>query len=353
MRLRGFGVAGFVLVAGIAAAAAEEMKSPRISYALVDWAAVDAELRALEALNAADTPAQRLAIVNVAVAERLANIAASPVPVLLPFDTAAYLLDTATGPADPPASYLSGFQGVPFFHAGPAGYDAVVLARAQEMRELGISYSHPIYLHVSGSALTYELDEPVGMIGWPVTGGLELEFPGIKRLFLDNYVRYTFVRYDVPYVVSIECFDGAARFRKISCRDADKVAVRFLKALRLTGGAPQQQPATLATSTVDRPAARSTVFTYHSPGNLLPGTGFKRRAGVADYTVYAKIRFPLADAPSFANSQSFMNWGNCEATGRLRAGMRGKTAAYRCRVNSRPLIVDEIGGGKLFVSLAG
>ncbi len=36
-----------------------------------------------------------------------------------------------------------------------------------------------------------------------------------------------------------------------------------------------------------------------------------------------------------------MNWGNCEATGRLGAGMRGRTEAYRCRVNGQPLISDE------------
>ena len=164
---------------------------------------------------------------------------------------------------------------MPFFYTGPAGYDAVILARAAEMRDLGIGHSHPIYVHISGSALLYELDEPAGMIGWPVTGGLEFEFPGIRRLFLENHVRYTFVRYGVPYAVSIECFDGGARFRRISCRDADKVAVRLIKALRLAGGTPAQPTDELEPSTIERPAAHSTVFTYHSPGDLLPGTGFK------------------------------------------------------------------------------
>jgi len=50
------------------------------------------------------------------------------------------------------------------------------------------------------------------------------------------------------------------------------------------------------------------------------------------------MRFPLADAPAFANSQSFMNWGNCEGTGRSGGGARG---AYRCRVNGLSLISDE------------
>jgi len=160
-------------------------------------------------------------------------------------------------------------------------------------------------------------------------------------MFLENYARYTFVRYGVPYVVAIECSDGGARLRKMSCRDADKVAVRFLKVLRVVGGTPQTQPDTMTADTIDRPVEQSNVFTYHSPGDILPGTGFRRRGGVADYTVYSKIRFPLKDAPAFANSQSFMNWGNCEATGRYGVGSVDGVRSYRCRVNGQKLILDE------------
>jgi hypothetical protein len=290
-----------------------------------------------------------MASLNRATGERFANIAASPVPVLLPFDTAAFVRDKAAKPPDAapetaPApsyqpNYFVGFNGVPFFYPGPGGYDAVVVTRAQEMRELGIAFADPIYIHIGGSALVYQLDEPAGMIGWPVHG-LD-DIPGIRRMYLENYVRYTFVRYGVPYVVAIECVEGGSRFRKVSCRDADKVALRFLKSLHVVGGTPRQQPEAVSAQTVDRPAAESTVFTYHSPGDLIPGTGFKRRSGVADYTVYSKIRFPIADAPAFANSQSFMNWGNCEATGRSGAGSRGGVGAYRCRVSGQTLIWDE------------
>jgi hypothetical protein len=340
-----FGIAGLALVAGVAAAAAQDMKSPRIAPTHVDWDAVAVELDALDVPKPVVVP-DLMANLNRATGERFANIAASPVPVLLPFDTATFLRDraaasdaaaaSANAPAD---NYLFGFNAVPFFYPGPAGYDAVVVARGQEMRDLGIGFSDSIYIHIGGSGLVYQLDEPAGMIGWPVHGLDEL--PGIRRMFLENYVRYTFVRYGVPYVVAIECFDGGARFRKMSCRDADKVAIRFLKALRVAGGTPQTRPEGIAADTIDRPAEQSTVFTYHSPGNILPGTGFKRKGGVADYTVYSKIRFPLADAPAFANSQSFMNWGNCEATGRYGAGTVDGVRAYRCRVNGQTLIVDE------------
>jgi hypothetical protein len=362
--LRGFGIAGLALAAGIVAAAAQDMppdmKSPRISPAQVDWETVATELRAIDALDPAangaghqDEQAPRsppatadlLARLNLATGERFASIAASPVPVLLPFDTTTFLRDKSADPSDavgaPPnaANYLSGFNAVSFFYPGPAGYDAVVVARPTELHELGIGFSEPVYIHIGGSALVYQLDEPAGMIGWPVKG-LD-DIPGVRRMFLENYVRYTFVRYGVPYVVAIECFDGGTRFRQISCRDADKIAVRFLEALRVVGGAPKPRAEAIGINTIDRPSGPSTVFTYHSPGNILPGTGFKGKGGVADYTVYSRIRFPLADAPAFANSQSFMNWGNCYATGRSSAGSLGGVGAYRCRVSGQTLIWDE------------
>ena len=236
------GLAGLALAAGMLAAAAQEIKSPRITPTRVDWDSVAADVGALEPGKPVIVP-ELMARLNRATGERFANIAASPVPVLLPFDSAMFLHDraappepaaaSANAPADP---YLFGFNSVPFFYPGPAGYDAVVIARAQEMPELRIG-ADTIYIHIGGSALLYQLDEPVGMIGWPVHG-LD-EIPGIRRLYLENYVRYTFVRYGVPYVVAIECSDGAVRFRRISCRDADKVAVRFLKSLRVAGGTPR------------------------------------------------------------------------------------------------------------------
>jgi len=262
-----FGIAGLALAAGVIAAAAQDMKSPRIAPTHVDWDAVAVELDALDVPKPVVVP-EVMAKLNRATSERFANIAASPVPVLLPFDMAAFVRDRAAAASDPAAAsanapadtYLFGFNAVPFFYPGPAGYDAVVVARAQEMRELGIGFPDTISIHIGGSALVYELDEPRGMVGWPVHG-LD-EFPGIRRMFLENYVRYTFVRYGVPYVVAIECSDGRLRFRKMSCRDADKVAIRFLKSLRIAGGTPQTQPEAIAADTIDRPAEQSTVFTY-------------------------------------------------------------------------------------------
>ena len=57
-----------------------------------------------------------------------------------------------------------------------------------------------------------------------------------------------------PYAVAVECVDGASRFPKISCRDADKVAIRALKALHFVGGTPQHFP---LEPSVDRGERRS------------------------------------------------------------------------------------------------
>jgi hypothetical protein len=341
--------------AGMLASAAEEMQPPRLSHINPDWNAVAAELNAMAAPTAAPsqaqpvTPApgpspeggQSIADLNRATQELFPGIAASPVPVLLPFDRSAFFNDRAAGITDKHADdYLSGFHVSPFFLPGPSGYDAMFTTEAREMPELGINFSGRIDVFISGFAVLYELDEPVGMVERPVKG-LGADFLGIRHFLLENYARNTFTRYGVPYVVSILCFDGGSRYRMISCRDAGKVAERFLKALHVGGGAPPPQQAAAATSTVERPEISSPDFTFHSPGDILQGTGFRGKGGRADYTVYSKMRFPLLDAPAYANSQSFMNWGNCDSTGLVHVGGIGRDSTYHCRIGGPMLLNDE------------
>ena len=113
-------------------------------------------------------------------------------------------------------------------------------------------------------------------------------------------MRYAFVRYGVTYVVAIECLDGRARYRHIACSDADKVAVRVFKGLKLVGGLPQATPNAPAASTVDRPTAKSTVFTYYPPGESMRTGKVKRASSTTPSIPY---RSPMADAPAFANTQ--------------------------------------------------
>src|ERR1700739_2376707 len=93
-------VAAFLMmVAALAGsmARAAEMQPPRVSYINPDWEAVAADLT-----STAPAQGPTLADLNRATAQLFPNIAASPVPVLLPFDTAAFLSDRDAGVTDKP-----------------------------------------------------------------------------------------------------------------------------------------------------------------------------------------------------------------------------------------------------------
>ncbi len=328
-------------------APAVAMTSPRIAAVDVDWNAARAAVAAFDlpqpaAGDTADAaPADALVRLNGATAKIFPKAAASGVPVLLPFDTAALLRDQAQGGAGDDSKYLSAFRAPAFFYPGPSGYDAAFLLPPEDRGgDLTSTFAKPVNVQMTGSAVIYELDGPAADQGSPVPE-LERDFPGIRRLILENRLRYIFTRFGVPYFVSIACNDGAGSTRHLSCREADHVVVRFLRALNLVGGAPQNEPAKTTLATIEQPEQASPDFTYYAPGDILPGTGMHGRAGKPDTTVYSRIRFPMAHAPAYTNSQSFGSWGNCDLTGRVSLGGRGREAAYRCRVNAVPLFNDE------------
>jgi hypothetical protein len=335
--LRACCLAGLIFaVPAMAQDAALEMKAPKVALADVDWGAVRA---ALANFGTFDDAKGALARLNAATAKVFPNIAGSPVPVLLPFDTSAYLRDSAQGSAGDTSKYLSGFSAVAVFFPGPSGYDAALSLRPNTPG-VDLTFAKPVEVQISGSALVYELGGPMVADGESVPQ-LDSQFPGIRRSLLESHLRYTFVRFGVPYVISIGCFDGPSSAHRLSCRDADKVALRFLNGLNVVGGTPQAGTASLTPQTIDRPEPVSPDFTYFAPGDILPGTGMHGQSGRADDTVYAKIRFPIAQAPDYAVSQSFMNWGNCDLTGRVGLGGRASNESYRCRVNDKPLVNDE------------
>src|ERR1700742_2887347 len=108
--LRACCLAGMVFVApAMAQDIPPEMKSPKVVLTDVDWSAVHA---ALANIGMADTGDDPLASLNAATARVFANIATSPVPVLLPFDTTSYLRDTSKVGAGDISKYLSGFNAV-------------------------------------------------------------------------------------------------------------------------------------------------------------------------------------------------------------------------------------------------
>jgi hypothetical protein len=218
-------------------------------------------------------------------------------------------LNTVDPSRDPDQARFFGFGHPAFFDAGPAGYDATFRFALADVPELAdIHFGGTADVAISASALIYDLAVPLADQGAGIPA-LEADFPGIRRSLVEDYVRYTFVRYGVPYVISTDCFDSAVgRFHHMACRDADRVIQLFLRKLRIVGGAPHAQPQPprpMTPPTLDRPAAASPTFTYYAPGHLVPTTGYRGHGGSADDTVYANIRFPLAETPAFANTQYY------------------------------------------------
>ncbi|HLH91575.1 MAG TPA: M23 family metallopeptidase [Xanthobacteraceae bacterium] len=348
-------VAAVSLLCAMGRVTAGEMQPPHITRVAVDWAAATEQLgpvvvaRAVHASTAAPAHATALDELNAAVAARLPGVARSPVPVLLPFDVDGYLRDRSQGgpaqnvaqnvaqigappsPTPPPRSIAPprtmvlnavlnaidpsrdpddarffGFGHPAFFDAGPAGYDATFRFSLATIPELAdVHFGGTADVAISASQLIYDVPVPLAEEGASVPA-LEADFPGIRRSLVEDYLRYTFVRYGVPYVVSIDCFDSAyGRHHMMACRDADRVIQLFLHKLRIAGGAPHARSAPSMPPALDRPAAPSPTFSYYAAGRLAPNTGYRGHGGSADDTVYANIRFPIAEAPAFANTQFF------------------------------------------------
>ncbi|MEA2894390.1 MAG: hypothetical protein QOJ84_5 [Bradyrhizobium sp.] len=311
-------------VAGNACLAADEFRTPAISSVRVEWrAALDAlrsEIGTQPQVASAFTfsgqrrvwpsdPRSTPALVqlNAVTSPMFAGIGRSPVPVLLPFDTAGFLAARLGGaPSSLSVSrYQADFRTADMFDAGPAGYDAVFSldpGTGDGMPQR--TFTRPVEVQITGSILTYELDDPLGGKGEPVKT-LSAQFPDLRRFIREGYVRYAFTRFGVPYVVSIQCLDSVARAKRLACREAYPVAERFLKALRIAGGQPSRPRLDIPAGIAERPVAASPDFTYLAPGDIIPGSGYRKQGGRADFNAYSQIRFPLENAPGFVNSQSF------------------------------------------------
>ncbi len=315
-------------------ASAGEMESPIVKLSNVNWEAAAASLPD----RGSQSPAEAFARLNVITESRFAGIDKSTVPVLLPFDIDAFRKDVANGKPEVATSekYFGGFHPTKFFLPGPAGYDATFTLSNKE-DGLKIHFDKPILFEISGAAFIYELDPPNHVEKESIPNELDHQFPGIRRILSEAHVRYVFERFGVPYVLSIQCYDMRPSSKHLSCREADPLALRFLNLLRTAGGTP----AKIAQPKFDlsRPEGK-TDFTYYAPGDLIENSGWKKMPGRVDYHVYARIRFPMADAPSYVKSQSFMPWGDCYHTGAVgRTGRKG--AQYHCKLNDKPLVFDE------------
>jgi len=327
------------------AAPAEEMKEPHISVVQADWNAAAASLT-----DRSDTAGKVFGRLNKMSEPAFPGIARSSVPVLLPFDVEGFAKERAANPDQPAEKTTetlerfirSSFRATRFFVPGPAGYDSAFALKLADVRELSdIRYADPVYVLFSGFSLTYQLDGPALPEG-ELVKALQDDFPGIRRYLHESYIRYAFERYGVTYVAAIYCLDTRPRAKTLTCKQADRVMERFLRALTLAGGATASAGQTAYPLPLNRPKEASKDFSYFSPGFIIPSTGLKKDlGGRPDYTVYARLRFPIKQAPAFANSQSFNNWGDCDFTGRTVRNPRKKNQSYSCKVNGTPLVFNE------------
>jgi len=315
-----------LLIAGTAVVSADEFRTPSVSAVRVEWRAVLDQLRSeanaqpavapaftfsgqrrLPAFDPRSTPA--LVQLNAVTSQFFTGIGRSPVPVLLPFDTASFLDARLNGaPASLSLSrYQADFRPVDVFDAGPAGYDAVFSLEPGAGSGDGMpqrTFAKPVEVQITGSILTYDISDPLGGKGEPVKA-LSAQFPDLRRFIREGYVRYAFTRFGVPYVVSIQCLDSTPRARRLACREAYPVAERFLKALRIAGGLPSRPRMDIPAEIAERPVAASPDFTYRPAGDIIARSGSRKQSGRADFTAYSQIRFPLERTPAFAHSQSF------------------------------------------------
>jgi hypothetical protein len=314
---------GLLSLAATPALSAEAFSTPAIAVSHTDWRAASDQLRS--ELNVAprvasdfifaggrrlpaSDPRSRPALLqlNGVTSSLFSGIGRSPVPVLLPFDTTAYLAARQSGDHAgnaPPARYQAGFR-TDVFDAGPAGYDAVFSLPPDAATGLPPrSFVRPVEVQITGSRLIYEIDDPLGGKSEPVKA-LAAQYPDLRRVIREGYVRYAFTRFGIAYVVSIQCLDSAPRPRRLACREAYPIAERFLRALHVAGGLPAPRWPDIAPMVVERPADLSAEFTYRPTGDIMAGSSARHQSGRPDRTAYSQLRFPL-DAPAYVHSQSF------------------------------------------------
>src|SRR4051812_13284902 len=220
------------------------------------------------------------------------GIGRSRVPVLLPFDTAAFLDAQLNGaPASLSlARYQADFRPVDLFDAGPSGYDATFSLEpgAGDGMPRRI-FAKPVEVQITGSNLIYDISDPLGGKGEPVRT-LAAQYPDLRRFIREGYVRYAFTRFGVPYVVSIQCLDSAPDPRRLACREAYPIAERFVRALRVAGGLPSKPRIDIGSALAGRPEGRSADFPFRPSGDFIVNSGFRKQVGHADSTVYSQIR---------------------------------------------------------------
>ncbi len=303
------------------------MTAPRLVSARVDWAAATRALAVNSVLRPAATAARiepsrlgrpapvpaPLLRINAAMAQRFAGIAQSPVPVLLPFDTDRLLHRSRTGHRNIGQHGLSQrLQSAPVLLLSRAVRLRRLLrtSRAERARRSKTSNSASRSRSSSRARPALRPRRPEGFAAAHPVPELESEFPGIRRLIHEHHLRYTFVRFGVPYAVSIACFDGRRR-RATGCRPAatpTRVVRHFLRVAarrrrHAAAGRGRIEPMPIVAAA---PAA-SPSFSYSARGGCCPAPACAATTAAPTAPSIRRSAFRCSMAPAFVNSQLFQS----------------------------------------------
>ena len=234
-----------------------------------------------------------------------------------------------------------GFQATPFFLAGPAGYDAVFSVKPGAIEGLGgIGRSEPVLVEISASTLLYDLPPAKAAPDLPVRG-LEKDLSEYPPFRSRKLSALRFEKYGMTYVV-VDFLFRRPRPRALDFLQSGRShRATFPEGAQSRGRQSRRADSVRVCSARRGRRMFRPISLIFPPDDCCPAPAFERNDGVADKTVYANIRFPFDKAPSFANSQSFMHWGDCDQTGRSPHPRGRKDAPYRCRVNLKPLVFNE------------
>lgn len=287
-----------------------------------------------------------LAHLNEVAVELFPGVATVPIPVLAPFETSRFLNEKARFKDGGARSRVNMRR--EFLHdAGSTlqivpdatGYDAIVTYEPGALGRRGIASRKRRMVHIAGAAQSYGGAETGDLVA-----DLQAEYPGLRRYLGEDEVGYSFRKYGVPYFAIASCSSGRTDPEALTCEQAEDLLRITVRNLRLLGGSPLPMKAR-ASAKPPPPRRMSSKFQYFPPGKLLDNTGDDGKEGAPDRNVYANIRFPLKEAPSYGQSQVFMNGGNCLSTPGttdhivpLNPQPGDTRARYRCTQNQKQLL---------------
>lgn len=296
-------------------------------------------LRRLDVPVIADKEALRpLVLLNAITAAVSPGIAKVPVPVLAPFDTSRYVASFARLRGVTPKgtnAFLSPAISRMQFLGKTTGYDVILTVKPSLLPGGYKVNTNLVQVHLGGTGRLYEVSNEDKSGGDERRGGvvedptLQDLYPRLRRNVSDDGLTYTFVKYGVFYFANISCAADPPFVTDYPCAEIEGILRTVLRDLRLIGGLPLPIPQ-VAGSVAPRPATRSPSFTYHAPGNLLPGTSQDGLGGVETRTLWGggNLRFPIELSPVHPNSQNFMHGGDC--VGQKIPLDHGR---YKCRQN--------------------